>query len=54
MNVNELMERYSLSRTDLANKFRIPYRTVQNWSLGIRNCPEYVLRMMLKILENGL
>lgn len=54
MNINELMERYSLSRSDLANKFGIPYRTVQNWSLGTRTCPEYIINMMITILSNGL
>lgn len=37
--------------THLAARFGIPYRTVQGWVAGERQCPGYVLRMMAEILD---
>lgn len=49
--MKELMERYGLTIKQISERFQIPYRTVQNWKLGTRECPEYVLKMMIEILE---
>ena len=37
---------YQMSRREFAEYFNIPYRTVQNWELGDRRCPPYLLEMM--------
>ena len=35
--------------------FDIPYRTVTDWELGNRHCPEYVLRLLEYYIQmNGL
>ena len=52
--------RYStgMNRREFAEYFDIPYRTVQEWELGNRKMPEYLLRLMaykVRIeIENGI
>ncbi|MCD8057043.1 MAG: hypothetical protein LUF88_01380 [Bacteroides fragilis] len=47
-----------MNRREFAEYFEIPYRTVQEWELGNRKMPEYLLRLMAyKIItesENGI
>lgn len=38
----------------VANRFGIPYRTVQNWYRGERTPPEYVARMIVLFNEDEL
>lgn len=35
-----------MGRTEFADYFNIPYRTVQSWELGDRKCPEYLLELI--------
>ncbi len=50
MNLSEklikLREATGLNRKQFAEYFGIPYRTVQDWELGKRQMPEYLLRLM--------
>lgn len=52
--------RYStgMNRREFAEYFDIPYRTVQEWELGNRKMPEYLLRLMVYKVrienENGI
>ena len=48
--IAEICEAYSLSQTELAKKFEIPLRTVQDWHAGRRNPPGYVVNMLVKLL----
>ena len=50
--IAEICEAYGYSQTDLAKKFEIPLRTVQDWHAGRRVPPEYVVRMMTELLEH--
>lgn len=52
MNFKELREGSGLSRTEFAKHFEIPYRTVQNWELGLRECPEYLLKLLKYKLDH--
>ena len=52
MNFKDLREGSGMSRNQFAEHFGIPYRTVQNWELGLRECPEYLLRLLRYYLEN--
>lgn len=55
MNMKELRERSGMKRPDFAEYFGIPYRTIQNWELGERECPEYLLQLMeYKLEKEGL
>ncbi|MDE7266165.1 MAG: helix-turn-helix domain-containing protein [Lachnospiraceae bacterium] len=55
----ELRESAGMNRRQFAEYFEIPYRTVQDWELGNREMPEYLLRLiayklqMEKLVENG-
>ena len=42
----ELRSRTGMNRREFADYFEIPYRTVQEWELGNRKMPEYLLRLM--------
>lgn len=46
MNIKELREASGMSRSQFAEYFGIPYRTIQNWELGLRDCPEYLLKLI--------
>lgn len=46
MTFKELREQSGMSRGQFAEYFEIPYRTVQNWELGLRECPDYLLKLM--------
>lgn len=42
----ELRQETGMNRKEFAAYFGIPYRTVQDWELGNRQMPEYLLRLM--------
>jgi len=41
-----------MSRTEFAEWLGIPYRTMQEWELGRRTMPEYVLRLIAYKVKN--
>ncbi len=53
----ELRSNTGMNRREFAEYFGIPYRTVQEWELGNRKMPEYLLRLMVYKIqienENG-
>lgn len=51
MTVKKLREQSGMSRNQFAEFFGVPYRTLQNWELGERQCPEYVISLMKYKLE---
>ena len=55
MNIKELIEASGMSRPEFAEYFGIPYRTIQDWLLGNRDCKEYILDLMkYKLEKEGL
>ena len=42
----QLRKETGMKRTEFASYFDIPYRTIQDWELGNRRVPEYLLRLM--------
>ena len=48
--LKDIIITYGLSLKQLSNKFRIPYRSIQNWVGGKSNPPGYVINMMGWIL----
>lgn len=50
--IAKICEAYSLKQTELARRFGIPLRTIQNWHAGVRVPPDYVVRMMTELLEH--
>ena len=51
MTIKEICEKYNFTQTALAKRFDIPLRTVQDWHAGRRTPPDYVVKMMIEILE---
>jgi DNA-binding transcriptional regulator YiaG len=44
-----------MNRKDFSDWLGIPYRTMQEWELGRRVMPEYVLRLIAyKVLNGGV
>jgi DNA-binding transcriptional regulator YiaG len=52
MNINELRATSGMSRKQFAEFFGFPYRTLQNWELGLRECPDYLLDLIEYKLKN--
>ena len=48
----ELFKESNMNIKQFAEYFEIPYRTIQNWKLGLRECPEYILKLMQYKLNN--
>ena len=49
--VREIAALSGLSQRKLAERFCIPYRTVEDWCRGIRTPPDYVRLMMQQLLD---
>ncbi len=43
----KLREETGMNRRQFSDYFGIPYRTIQDWELGNRRMPEYLLRLMI-------
>lgn len=46
----DLLRELGLGQTELARRYQIPLRTVQNWASGVNDCPVYT-RLMIARLE---
>ena len=49
-----IREKSGMSRTDFSVWLGVPYRTMQEWELGRRAMPEYVLRLIAYKVINEL
>lgn len=49
--IKEICTEYGLTQTALAKRFGIPLRTVQDWHGERRKAPDYVVSMMIELLE---
>ena len=52
MEFKQVREQSGMNIKQFSEYFNIPYRTVQNWDLGLRQCPEYVLELIIYKLNN--
>ena len=52
MTFKELREASGMSRQQFIDYFNSPYRTIQSWDLGDRQCPQYLLDLMEYKLKN--
>ncbi len=50
----KIREKSGMSRPDFARWLGVPYRTMQEWELGRRAMPEYVLRLIAYKVYNEL
>lgn len=46
MTFKELREQSGMNLTQFSAYFEIPYRTIQHWEYGTRQCPEHLLKLM--------
>lgn len=54
MTIKELREAAGMSRRQFMEYFGVPYRTLQDWELGSRKCPAYLLGLMeYKLQKEG-
>lgn len=51
MTIRELLTKHGITIKELASRFKIPLRTVENWSAGSRVPPDYLVPMMDEILS---
>ena len=51
MNIKEIRQRTGLSQTKLGEHFEIPVRTIQKWERNGSTPPEYIPKMMERILD---
>lgn len=51
MSVREICKAAKMSQVALAQRFCVPYRTVQNWCGDVSKCPDYVRLMMARLLN---
>ena len=54
MKFKELRQASGMNLKQFSDYFEIPYRTVQNWEGGQRDCPEYLMKLMQYKLDNEL
>ena len=46
MTVHEMRETLGETQGEFAARYKIPFRTIQNWEAGVRNPPEYILTLL--------
>lgn len=51
LDIKDIREQFGLSRQQFCEDFDIPYRTVQDWELGNRKCPDYLIKLIQYKLE---
>ena len=51
LQLRELRSKTGMNRRVFAEYFGIPYRTVQDWELGNREMPGYLLRLIVYKVE---
>ena len=55
MKIQKLIERTGWTLKRFSDYFGIPYRTVQNWTGGVRECPDYVENLIeYKLFKEGI
>jgi DNA-binding transcriptional regulator YiaG len=52
MTFKELREQSGMNLKQFSEYFGIPYRTIQNWERGERQCPSYLIDLMTYKLKN--
>lgn len=52
MTIKDLRTSHRMTMTEFSRYFGIPYRTIQNWEYGARECPTYLLELMAYKLDH--
>lgn len=51
MTIKEMRELLGLTQSQFAEKYEIPKRSIENWEGGQRKCPEYVLKLLERVVK---
>lgn len=51
MTINEIRTKTGLNRAKFAERYGIPYRTLQDWELGKNKVPEYIKNLLEKVVR---
>lgn len=54
MNIKELRNRTGLSQAGFSKKYGIPIGTLHHWEAGDRKPPDYVLKLLQRVIEGEL
>lgn len=55
MTIRDLITASGMTQRSFAEYFRIPLRTVENWSTGSRSCPPYLIDLIeYKLRSEGI
>lgn len=54
MTIKEAREYAGMTQQDVADKFGVPRRSLQNWEAGVRECPGYVEKWLIEKLVQSV
>lgn len=54
MTIREMRARMGITQSEFAERYQIPFRTIQNWETGMRKPPEYILNMLERCVSKDL
>ena len=54
MTIREMRVELGDTQSEFADRYHIPFRTIQNWETGVRNPPEYIVRLLERQVKEDL
>ncbi len=54
MDIREMRVELGDTQTEFAERYHIPFRTIQNWETGVRRPPEYVMNLLERQVKEDL
>ena len=54
MNIREMRTRLGDTQSEFAARYKIPFRTIQNWEAGVRKPPEYIINLLEQRIKEDL
>ena len=54
MNIREMRAELGDTQSEFADRYRIPFRTIQNWETGVRKPPEYIVNLLERQVKEDL
>lgn len=54
LNIRDLRNKLGITQSEFAQRYNIPFRTVQNWETGLRKPPIYIIELLNNQIEEDL
>lgn len=54
LNIRDLRSKLGITQSEFAQRYNIPFRTVQNWETGLRKPPIYIIELLNNRIEEDL